>query len=92
MKKFLIFAFAMVALCCNAQLPSVSLKDINGKNINTAQLSNDGKPFIISFFATWCKPCLRELKAIQDVYDDWQEETGMKVIAVSREGAQNVGR
>ena len=76
----------------NAQLPSVTLKDINGKTVNTATLSNDGKPFIISFFATWCKPCNRELTAISEVYDDWQEETGVKVIAVSIDQAQNINK
>ena len=72
-----------------AQLPSVKLKDINGKVIDTATLSNDGKPFIISFFATWCKPCNRELKAIHEVYPDWQDETGVRVIAISIDEAQN---
>ena len=72
-----------------AQLPSVKLKDINGKVIDTATLSNDGKPFIISFFATWCKPCNRELKAINEVYADWQDETGVRVVAISIDEAQN---
>lgn len=72
-----------------AQLPSVKLKDISGKTIDTAKLSNDGKPFIISFFATWCKPCNRELKAIHEVYPDWQDETGVRVIAISIDEAQN---
>lgn len=72
-----------------ADLPSVNLKDINGKSVNTAELYNDGKPFVISFFATWCKPCMRELKAINEVYPDWQEETGVKVIAVSTDKAQD---
>lgn len=83
-------------LCClfagtaYAQLPSVKLKDISGKTVDTATLQNDGKPFIISFFATWCKPCNRELKAIHEVYPDWQEETGVRVIAISIDEAQNV--
>lgn len=72
-----------------AQLPSVKLKDIDGRSVDTATLSNDGKPFIISFFATWCKPCNRELKAIAEVYPDWQEETGVKVVAISIDEAQN---
>jgi antioxidant, ahpC/TSA family len=75
-----------------AQLPSVTLKDINGKTVDTATLQNDGKPFIISFFATWCKPCNRELKAISEVYADWQDETGVKVIAISIDQAQNVAK
>ena len=80
------------ALSANAVLPSVQLKDMNGKPVDTATLSNDGKPMIISFWATWCKPCIRELKAIHEYYADWQDETGVKVIAVSIDEAQNVAK
>lgn len=88
------FLASLVLLCgfagmAFAQLPSVKLKDMNGKVIDTAKLSNDGKPFIISFFATWCKPCNRELKAIHEVYPDWQDKTGVRVIAISIDEAQN---
>lgn len=92
MKKSLLILFAMIvgiAMQSKAQLPSVALKDINGKAINTAKLSNDGKPFIITFFAKWCKPCNRELNAISEVYEEWQEETGVKVYAVSIDQAQD---
>ncbi len=64
-------------------LPSVDIKDIKGNTFNTSDINNDGKPVIISFWATWCKPCLRELNAIADVYDEWVEETGVKLYAVS---------
>jgi len=87
----LILAFLAVGIISgNAQqLPAVQLKDINGKTVDTSTLNNDGKPFIISFFALWCKPCLRELEAIKEVYDDWQKETGVKLVAVSIDDAQN---
>ena len=75
-----------------AQLPAVTLKTIDGTAINTQTLSNDGKPFIIDFFATWCKPCNRELSAIAEVYDEWQEETGVKIYAVSIDQAQNINK
>lgn len=76
----------------NAQLPSFKLKTIEGKTIDTQTLSNDGKPFIIDFFATWCKPCNRELSAINEVYDEWQKETGVKLYAVSIDKAQNANK
>ncbi|MDR0863670.1 MAG: TlpA family protein disulfide reductase [Candidatus Symbiothrix sp.] len=92
MKKLGLLTIVMlcgVLYCTAQQLPSVQLKDINGKTVDTAELNNDGKPFIISFFATWCKPCLRELEAIKEVYEDWQEETGVKLYAISIDDAQN---
>lgn len=78
-----------IAAGASAQLPSVQLKDTAGKPVDSATLNNDGKPFIISFWATWCKPCIRELSAIHEVYEDWQDETGVKVYAISIDEAQN---
>ncbi len=77
-------------LTANAQLPSVTLKTIDGKAVRTDTLSNNGRPFIIDFFATWCKPCNRELDAISEVYEEWQSETGVKIFAVSIDQAQNI--
>lgn len=79
-------------MSANAQLPSVQLKDLNGKPVDSATLSNDGKPFIIDFWATWCKPCIRELIAIHENYPDWVEETGVKVYAISVDKAQDAAK
>ena len=64
-------------------LPSVDIKTIDGKSFNTKDIQNNGKPVIICFFATWCKPCMMELKAIAEEYDVWKDETGVKIYAVS---------
>lgn len=90
MRRFvMVTALVMSAIMGFAQLPDVTLKDINGKSVNVSKLSNNGKPIVVSFWATWCKPCIRELKAIHEVYPDWQDETGVKVVIVSIDEAQN---
>lgn len=94
MKKAIItIILAMAAyFAAYAQVPSVSLKSIDGKTVNTVNLAEGGKPVIIDFFATWCKPCIRELSAIAEVYEDWQAETGVTLIAVSIDQAQNINK
>lgn len=92
-KSLLTICFAICAIiAASAQLPQVQVKDTKGRPVNVAKLNNDGKPFAISFFATWCKPCMRELRAIDEVYDEWRKETGMKMYIVSIDDAQNTSK
>ena len=80
---------ALCVLNSFAALPEVTLRDMDGKEVNVANLTKSGKPVIISFFATWCKPCMRELKAIDELYADWQDETGVTMYIVSTDQAQD---
>ncbi|WP_448606338.1 TlpA family protein disulfide reductase [Paenimyroides ceti] len=93
MKYTLFFFLVFASLTMNAQkLPNVTLKDLDGKNVNVSSYNNSDKPVIISFWATWCGPCLKELKAIKEVYPQWQKETGVKLVAVSVDDAKTIKR
>jgi thiol-disulfide isomerase/thioredoxin len=100
MKKVLLsLSFLVLALMAQAQttdkarkIPSVDIKTLDGKTFSTANLGNEGKPVIISFWATWCKPCISELINISDVYPDWQKETGVKLVAVSIDDVRNAAK
>jgi cytochrome c biogenesis protein CcmG, thiol:disulfide interchange protein DsbE len=74
------------------QVPSSNIKNLKGEMVNTGNFSNDGKPMIINFWATWCAPCKKELNAIAEVYPDWVEETGVKLIAISIDDARSEAR
>ena len=79
----LVLFFSTMSFAQNRTLPSVQVKTLDGGNINIQEIENSGKPIVISFWATWCKPCKKELNNIAEVYEEWQDETGVKLIAIS---------
>ena len=95
-KLLLIFVAVMIStLSIYAQsstfksiLPSITVNTLEGKPIKASEFSNDGKPFVICFWATWCKPCLMELNTMAELYEEWQTETGIKIYAVSIDDAR----
>lgn len=96
MKKLLtLLAFCMMFFglaAQNSDLPNITVKNLDGESVNVAELNNDGKPFVITFWATWCAPCLKEHNNLAEVYDDWVEETGVKIFAVSIDDARSTAR
>ena len=91
-KIFLSLSLSLVISIGYSQLPNINLKDVNGVTKNLSKFSNNGNPIIISFWATWCKPCKAELNTIAEEYDDWTDETGVKLIAVSIDDARSSTR
>jgi len=101
MKNLFVFAFIVLLsipvstfaqTLLNSKVPPTAIKTINGAATNSSTFSNNGKPIILDFWATWCKPCVAELDALNDEYADWKKETGVKIIAVSVDDARTMAR
>lgn len=72
------------------KIPDVTVKNLDNSSFQTGEIENDGKPIIINFWATWCSPCKRELNTIAEEYQDWVDETGVKLVAISIDDARNM--
>ena len=93
--KFLNILFVVIFFChisVSQIIPSVDIKTLDGKTINTASFENNGDPIVISFWALWCKNCIKELEAISEIYEDWQDETNVKLIAISIDDSRNTSK
>jgi len=76
----------------SSTLPSIEVKTIDGKKVNIQNYGKTGKITIISFWATWCGPCIKELDNIIDVYEDWQKKYGCELIAITIDDSRNISK
>ena len=92
MRKFQFAILLVLAVIttsvAQAQLPSVKIENRKGEVINTASLVDGKTPMIISFWAVTCKPCIRELDAINDAMPDWLDEAKFRVVAISTDDSR----
>ena len=93
MKKLFLMILALgLASSLPAQtLPDVGIENQSGETVSTKSLIG-GKPMIISFWSTTCKPCIMELNAINEQLEEWREEADFEVVAISTDDSRSVGR
>ncbi len=102
MKPFVFFnvflALLLAFSTANAQdtkgdaLPEVKLMNLKGEEVNLSALAKGNKLTVISFWATWCSPCKKELSNIAELYKNWKQDYGVEVVAISTDDARNKDR
>lgn len=87
---FSITSFATAQDTAKKTLPDISIKNLEGEAINIQKYAKDGKITVISFWATWCVPCKKELNTIAEVYPKWQEDYDMELVAITIDNARSL--
>jgi cytochrome c biogenesis protein CcmG, thiol:disulfide interchange protein DsbE len=77
-----------ILLTAQDMVPRSVVKTIEGQNIDFREATSGDKITIVSFWATWCAPCKKELDAITDLYEEWQEKYNVQLVAVSVDDAR----
>ena len=72
-------------------IPNTKLTDFNKKSVSTDLILENGKYYVLSFWATWCIPCINELDAITDNYEEWTDNR-VEIIAVSTDDSRTKKR
>ena len=70
-------------LVAQKTLPDVTLKTLDGRTVRVRDYAGKGKITVVSFWATWCSPCKRELDAIKEHYPEWKRKYGVELLAIS---------
>jgi len=90
------FIFLMVgstfAQSKGQKLPSIDVKNLDGETVDISTYSETGQITIISFWATWCAPCKKELNNIAEVYEEWVEDYNVKLVAISVDDSRNASK
>ena len=73
-------------------IPDLGLKTLNGESIRSVEAINQNGFTIISFWATWCIPCINELDAINEVISVWSKKEDITVLAISTDDSRSKKR
>ncbi len=97
-KRILVFIISVVLLAHVAKsqenIPSIKLKAVSGKIIDLRDLVANTKDtvLVVSFWATWCMPCIAELDNINDEFEEQQTLKPFKFYGVAIDDARTTQR
>jgi len=87
----ILFILLSVSSLSQNIVPNTKLKNLESEFIYTNDVLTENNFYIVSFWATWCIPCINELDAIVDIYEELEKDN-IEVIAISTDDARTKKR
>lgn len=87
---YIVYLFALVLLLFADKLPAQEIEIYDSFDGYKVLLEKDNDTtYVINFWATWCRPCVKEFPAFKKVYEDIQDEK-LQFILTSMDFGNNV--
>jgi peroxiredoxin len=68
------------------------VKTLDGKTVNVQDYIGKGNPVIVSFWASWCSPCKRELDAMTEIFPEWKENYKVELLAITIDDSRGLAK
>jgi cytochrome c biogenesis protein CcmG/thiol:disulfide interchange protein DsbE len=88
--SFVLLLAATAVFAQNDQLPKAQVFTLQGQSADIATFVKPEKITVLNFWATWCSPCKKELDNIAELYEDWQKEYNVELIACTIDDARSL--
>ncbi|MBD3233100.1 MAG: redoxin domain-containing protein [candidate division Zixibacteria bacterium] len=83
----LVLSTASNTLAADKKAFDFTLNDLQNKQVSLKSLLGEG-PVYIAFWATWCKPCIKELEIVSKVYEDYKDR-GFQLVGINEDAGRS---
>lgn len=90
LSKFLISVLISISYVKSKTIPNLNIKLIDGSNTTIGELVKDG-PLLIDFWATWCVPCKKVMKYLNEYHLEFKEKN-FKVLMMNTDTPRSFGK
>lgn len=90
MKKIFLAVLFICLFSNGLKAQKVMIENLKGEQENFEDIISGDTPVIVSFWATWCKPCTMEMEALKELTPEWKDK--VRIVSVSIDDSRTKGK